>query len=84
MDLSNTDELQMIYLGFSQKDGALSLSVDGKEYKLEDFESSVKSIVDFVSTFSYNPIIAKIEVLDKKGFFCSFIKPSNYASFFGY
>ncbi len=69
MNFNKTDELQMTYLGLLQTNKGLAFSVDGKETPVYDFKKSIESIVGFVTQFSYNPVIAKIEVLDPKEYF---------------
>ena len=64
MNLGNKDELKMTHLEFSQAENGLSFSVDGKEVPVRDFSKSIESIVGFVTQFSYEPVIAKIEILD--------------------
>lgn len=69
MDLSNQNDIQMTYLSFSPQKSGLVFSVDGKEYPCSDLEKSIHSIVNFVSTVFFNPIVAKIEILDKDEYF---------------
>ena len=69
MNLGKKDELQMTYMGFSQTSTGLAFSVDEKETPASDFKKSIESVVGFVTQFSYNPVIAKIEILDPKEYF---------------
>ena len=69
MDLSNPNELQMIYMCLSQTPQGLVFSVDGKEEPLQTLRKKIEDVVGFVSHFSYKPIIAKLEVLDPKEYY---------------
>ena len=69
MDLSNQNDIQMTYLSFSPNKSGLAFSVDGKEVPSSDLEKSIHAIVNFVSTVFFNPVVAKIEILDPEEYF---------------
>ena len=66
MDLSNPNELQMVYMSLLQTPQGLVFSVDGKEEPLHTIDKKIEQVVSFVTHFSYKPIITKLEILDPK------------------
>lgn len=69
MDLSNKNDIQMTYLSLKPTSNGLTFSVDGKDTENSDFKKSIHAIVNFVSTLTHRPMVAKIEILDKDEYF---------------
>ena len=69
MEKSNNNELQMTYLGLTELDKGFEFSFDGKNFPTQDFENNIGAVVNYVSNISLNPMIAKIEILDKKEYY---------------
>ncbi|MBP3581484.1 MAG: hypothetical protein J6J33_01880 [Clostridia bacterium] len=69
MNPNKTNEPQMTYMSFAQTKNGFVFSVDGKEMYPNEFQKQIEHVVGYVTHFSYKPVIAKIEVLDKKEYF---------------
>ncbi len=69
MDLSNTKDIQMTYLSLKPTTDGLEFTVDGKSFPNKDLQNNLRAIVNFVSTMSLLPIVAKIEILDKDEYY---------------
>ena len=69
MDLSNKNDIQMTYLSLKPTSTGLTFSVDGKDTENTNFKKSIHAIVNFVTTLTHRPMVAKIEILDKDEYY---------------
>ena len=67
MNLSNQVDVLATYLSLTPTNKGFNFSVDGKEPDY-DFKKTIHAIVNY-ATMSHQPIIAKIEILDKDEYY---------------